>query len=729
MCEMQDRVVEEFMRTIRVVLIAVALAGPGLLLAQQPQAESADQQLKAAMHRELVGGDLRAAIKDYEGIVSRHRDNRAVVARALLQIAQCYDKLGQPDARKIYEQIVRDYADQTEPVAQARARLAVLNPPQATTPAPAGGPRLVPHAVTSYLLSASPEGDRAAVIEYSKGMNLAVQDFASSQVKLLTDFDWTTTGVLDVATAWSRDGRQIAYTTFGLRGELATELRTTTLTGETRTIVRADPGRLVLPADWLPDGRSLLAVLDRADKTTAMGLMPIESGAFTPLRSLQWTGGYADRPRVSPDGRFVVFSDAVAGPRDIHVVSVDGRMATRLTDHPAEERSPVWSPDGRHVAFLSTRLGTEALWVVAVKDGQPAGEPVRVRDGMAGTTLRDWTPKGLVYGELARTSDIYSVGLDPATLQPAGRPQQLPYGRTGRNTIPVPSPDGRHLAFVSGSPAEPSRRYVVVLPEKGGSPREFVIPTTRFAPGGLDPYDLRWFGDSTGLGFSGFDEHGLRSVFQLSLANGTWKVLPSPSDRQTFVEWDQTGKHLFYTQGSTSIVERDLEANQDRVLTRIATSGAVRSLRLSPDRRLLAFIVRPNAAVQELSRLMVVDLQSGQSRTLLEAKPETENVVFLGVPAWSPDGRAILVPRTTIRNSWPQLLVVPVDGGASRSIALDSSFVGRSGGEGGARPAMLDISWSPDGARIVFAVQANRSAVWILESGLPAAAPSASPRR
>jgi Tol biopolymer transport system component len=405
------------------------------------------------------------------------------------------------------------------------------------------------------------------------------------------------------------------------------------------------------------------------------------------------------------------------------MVSVDGRTATRLTDHPAEDRDPVWSPDGRHVAFISSRFGNDALWVVPVKDGQPAGDPLQIKDGMQDATLKDWTPKGLAYSQLTRTSDIYTVSLDPATGQPTAQPQQLPYGRTGRNSGPVWSPDGRQLAFVAGSPAEPNRRYIVVLPDKGGEPREFLIPTTRFAPGGLDPFDLRWFGDGSGLGFSGFNAEGQRSVFQLSLASGQWKVIPSPSTRQTFVEWDQNGRRVFYTQESVSIVERELGTDRDRLITRIPdTSSAVRGLRLSPDRRSLAFIVRPGADSQDLSRLMVVDLQSGQARTLLEEK--SDGLLRLGVPAWSPDGRVILLTRT-VGNGWPELRLVPFDGGAARSMVLDRSFARSARGTDNVGPAVGDVVWSPDGAGLVFALLANRPAASIIESVLPATASAA----
>ena len=54
--------------------------------------------------------------------------NRALAAQALLRMAECYQKLGDAEARKIYERLVRDYADQAGPVQVARAQLATGNP-------------------------------------------------------------------------------------------------------------------------------------------------------------------------------------------------------------------------------------------------------------------------------------------------------------------------------------------------------------------------------------------------------------------------------------------------------------------------------------------------------------------------------------------------------------------------------------------------------------------------
>ena len=76
--------------------------------------DSAEVQLKAATHLELVDGDLKAAIEQYKKITTNAGGNRSITAKALLQMGQCYEKLGLAEARHAYERVVRDFADQQE---------------------------------------------------------------------------------------------------------------------------------------------------------------------------------------------------------------------------------------------------------------------------------------------------------------------------------------------------------------------------------------------------------------------------------------------------------------------------------------------------------------------------------------------------------------------------------------------------------------------------------------
>src|SRR5512137_1821679 len=111
------------MRLLTATIVASVLLLPVLPAQKDNRAEVA---LRAAMDKEMVDGDLKAAIEMYRRIVANPAGNRLVAAKALLQMGQCYEKLGQADARKTYESLVRDYSDQAEQVQVARNRLTAL---------------------------------------------------------------------------------------------------------------------------------------------------------------------------------------------------------------------------------------------------------------------------------------------------------------------------------------------------------------------------------------------------------------------------------------------------------------------------------------------------------------------------------------------------------------------------------------------------------------------------
>ena len=67
-------------------------------------------------------------------------------------------------------------------------------------------------------------------------------------------------------------------------------------------------------------------------------------------------------PSWSPDGRRIAFDSTRDGNREIYVMNADGSGVTRLTHNPADDGYPAWSPDGRHIAFDSDRDGNREIY-------------------------------------------------------------------------------------------------------------------------------------------------------------------------------------------------------------------------------------------------------------------------------------------------------------------------------------------------------------------------------
>ena len=72
-------------------------------------AETGPELFQRAVTQERAAGNLEEAIKLYQRVATEFASDRALAAKALVQEARCYEKLGQDKATKLYEQVARDY--------------------------------------------------------------------------------------------------------------------------------------------------------------------------------------------------------------------------------------------------------------------------------------------------------------------------------------------------------------------------------------------------------------------------------------------------------------------------------------------------------------------------------------------------------------------------------------------------------------------------------------------
>jgi len=107
-------------KTVSAVIAGALLAGAWMFGAEQ-KGSSTEVDLQAAIHTEMVDGNFKAAIEQYRK--AAQTTNRVVAAEALVRMAECYQKLGDAESKKIYERVLREYGDQTKAVAIARAKL------------------------------------------------------------------------------------------------------------------------------------------------------------------------------------------------------------------------------------------------------------------------------------------------------------------------------------------------------------------------------------------------------------------------------------------------------------------------------------------------------------------------------------------------------------------------------------------------------------------------------
>ncbi len=151
-------------------------------------------------------------------------------------------------------------------------------------------------------------------------------------------------------------------------------------------------------------------------------------------------------PWPTPDpldgGGSVVFTLRQHGNSDLYALSIGQSQPVRLTDDPADDRDPVWSPDGTEIAFSSRRDGNWEIYILRLSDG----EVRRMTDDPAFDGGPSWSPDGqwLVFESYRSGSlDLYLISSDGE--QGPIRLTQHP----AADFSPVWSPGGRHIAFTS----------------------------------------------------------------------------------------------------------------------------------------------------------------------------------------------------------------------------------------------------------------------------------------
>ncbi len=156
----------------------------------------------------------------------------------------------------------------------------------------------------------------------------------------------------------------------------------------------------------------------------------------------------------------IAFTSLRDGNAEIYVMDADGGNQVNLTNHPAYDGIPDWSPDGTKIAFVSTRNGDAAQIYVMEADGK---NPIRLTDGLRHKSAPDWSPDG---GKIAFTvhpdfRDDVVHHIDVMDADGKNRERLEDFAEE-----PSWSPDGREIAFASQR-ADGERHDIYVIGADG----------------------------------------------------------------------------------------------------------------------------------------------------------------------------------------------------------------------------------------------------------------------
>jgi len=588
--------------------------------------QSGEDLFQKALRLERNEGKLMEAIELYNRVVAEG-GNETLAAQSQLRIGLCYEKLGKAEATKAYELVLERYSGHKKIVAVVRARLAELKKEE-----PAGLMVTKTRFGMNEPFDISPDGTKMVGVHIDDGQNIVVshlgkkgRDYITNFEQMDENFEWLDKYYWTYNPVWSPDGKEIAYLV-SFSGKEDNNLSVSSLDGQTRILIRSDTDRFT-PYAWMPDGASILTIKADADNNQKLGLVPSRGGEFTELVSLQGQVDSYGKSRatasVSPDGRFIVYTDILPGEEsDLFITTLEGKTPWPLSPNPATDRTPRWSPDGKHIVFLSNRHGSWALWGVAVEGGKPIGAPFLIREGMANDLFGNWTDHGLVSWSWIRIRDIFQLDVNPVTGEPAGKPRQLDYLPAGSNSTPAFAPKGNRLAFLRGDFVADDKGFLVVTQGEKGQTQEFGMPK------GFNPMMIRWKPDSSGVGIYGRNKK--RNVLlSLHFDTDTWETNPLPNVRGWRpLDFAGSGKIILYgknglVEDGAGIIEHNLETGEERLVYRPKEGNKVNfmSLECSRDNKKMAFLESNTRPFRESNtRLRVVDLETGESLMMASKK-------------------------------------------------------------------------------------------------------------
>ena len=691
-------------------LMAASILGALIALPAGPRAQSkADVALRAAVETETVKGDLKAAIEQYKALANL--TDRAVAAKALVRLGECYQKQGNAESAKSWERVVRDFADQTEAVAEARRFLS------ASTGAAGSG--MVARQVVRL-------GDRVfgdAISKDGRYMAFTLQRRVVGVLDLATN-EWRTVLTRPNESAAigfaliSPDGKYIAYAVFDPPSGPDTYLVGVDGSNPHR-LPGAAPDMRRVPWAWSPDGGSVLIGMVAKGQSVQAGQAALVS--TTDGTSKLIGAGFA-RGCISPDGRYVALQKvSPTGEREgIAVYAADGSGELSSVAGPYDLR--LWAHDGRRLLVMKEQGTSSELWAVPLSAGKPSGLPIFIKEESGG--LHAASPAGEYYYTTRSNSRVlYTAEFDPRTGRPTAGLKQV---SSGDQTFGAAwSPDGEWLAYYAyrKNSAGSSRFVVVIRSSRTGEERELE------GRGVAEPPSLRpqWFPDSRSLFIHTYDG----SLRRIDVATGEstplaeqLKITPYRDKGPfpfyfSYVLLAPDGQTIYYLvrhadTNQTVIMRRSLDGGPETQVSRFAVNG-IPGLSISPDGLRLVYVSgHPGDSLAPDGSPVLPDPANSSSLWTVPTAGGTPTLLFkihghsLHDPAWSADGRFVFV-------------LVDYQGG-------DIAMIPSGGGEAtmmGVRMTMwYYLAVHPDGRQIAVVDERINNYLWVMKHLFPAEKPA-----
>lgn len=587
------------MKTMRICLLSILSLA--LLAGAAPRApQSIEALMGTALRQEEVEGKLEAAIATYKKVIAAGTP-RALAATAQYRIGLCYERLGSTEARRAYERVLKDYADQKDTFSQAQAALAKLNvADRARQSTELTVRRVMESSDFLWCGGVSPDG-RYLSLSDSSG-DVTIYEVGTGTRRTITREGGASGGRARAsASTWSVDGK-LAIEWYDAAG--IAQLRVAQPgASDAPVIVRYPKDQGITVYGWSPDGKQVLIFVGDFDRKSWVELVPVDGGPRRRIDSSLFSS--FGMIAFTPDGQHLALDHAQkpgSSEHDISLVSLDGKREVRLIQHDADDRLMGWIPGTQYMLFTSDRSSQQSLYKVQAGTSGLVGSAELVKENFGSPWPLGFTRSGSFYYSDAKPDlDVFSAKLEATSGKVQGLPQREMPRFEGSTSFPAYSPDAKFLAmlkFESG-PELTSRRSLLIKSLETGQYRELVPKANinvRFC--------LAWAAD--GRSVFAINTVSIESlveyrIIKVDAENGEVTSVVSAAPGIVIRQFDPSsdGRSLYYVRenwaknaterDSAEIVSRELPSGAETIL-HTATRDSRLRMRVSPDGKWLALV-------------------------------------------------------------------------------------------------------------------------------------------
>jgi len=535
----------------------------------------------------------------------------------------------------------------------------------------------------------SPDGKMVAYVTGPVGqMDLVVRQVAGGRpIAITQDF----TGG-QRRPRWAPDGQQL---TFYSEGSIYV---VPAFGGVPRRIIENISGSSAYCPTWSPDGTKIAFVRNDAIHIYDLGTGESEKIVDAQVaHCLSWSPDGSKIAYVSGNIYFVWGNVDIhetrmsmignLAPSTIHILSLTNRSTNQVTDYKSMNMSPVWTPDGKQLLFISDRGGARDIYALPLNSfGKPQSSPTRLTTGLDAHTISlSQDGQKLVYSVFNLTSNIWSMDIPEKGTLSVSLADQITQGNQIIETVQI-SPDEKWLVFDSNTRGNSD---IYKMPVEGGE----AIQLTTHPSGDFSP---EWSSDGEKIVFHSF-RTGNRDVFVMSKDGESIEQINDDPSHEMGPSFSPNGKQIVFSSDRSGRYEGYVVTHDQSGWSepeQITFDGCA-SARGSHVANSIAYVIEDG--------LRIFSIDDKEEKILVQSHNamRTPRPKF---PAWSADGKTIYysaVDGRGVESIW----AVPVAGGEPelKVVSDDPHF----------KLALLGLS--ADARRFYFPMRMIESNVWVVD--------------